>query len=680
MKRIILAALLTAAAVSGCGPAPEPLTDSEDPSISLSSPADGSVHSLGQPITLSGSAADDTGIEGIYLVVNGGSPQRISTRAVFQYLLNTGAAGVYELSLYARDTAGNSSPSVMRVVQVTNGSESAYSAGSLLINEVGATYWANSSAWFELYNNTNVSLDLSEFIIASSTITRVSPYTVSFERTYFSLPAVSLAPGGYILIRGESASGADDGPGVVHIGKTDRLPFWLDRGFVEVLSLGRTIDFVRFGSVTVTPLSGSFSGSATALPYSEDAYGNSLSRDSGSADSDSSSDWYSRSFATAGGVNDITSSTDSDNDGIPDQAEVPGGTFAGLPLYDWGARVGVRDIFVHIDYMDSTDPGVIPREEALIRVRAAFTNSGEFTIHIDAGDLFVSGTDASRFNLDDSSHRVPAAAGISLGEISGRANLYDYKNAYLDIRKRQVFHYCLFAISQVPGNTNGSSGLAELKGNDLIVSLGNWNLSTNTSSQSYELINWQASTLMHELGHNLGLRHGGYEDNNYKPNYYSIMNYAYQLYGLPVIGSPAEGDRYYLKNGTLGYTSRSQLTNGPATPGFSLDYSWGQGSGLNEAALNEAEGLRQPGSSGVDWNADGDTSDSGLSRQLSDDGQSSILQDYNDWANLYLFFFRYWQGDNNGVSLLSIPSQPVVWEDPLVSDQQPYIIETLTRP
>jgi hypothetical protein len=40
---------------------------------------------------------------------------------------------------------------------------------------------------------------------------------------------------------------------------------------------------------------------------------------------------------------------------------------------------------------------------------------------------------------------------------------------------------------------------------------------------------------MHELGHNLGLRHGGDEDSgddlegwkNNKPNYRSVMNYLY---------------------------------------------------------------------------------------------------------------------------------------------------------
>jgi len=43
----------------------------------------------------------------------------------------------------------------------------------------------------------------------------------------------------------------------------------------------------------------------------------------------------------------------------------------------------------------------------------------------------------------------------------------------------------------------------------------------------------QASTLMHELGHNLERRHGGEAfEPNCKPLYLSVMNYLYQLRGL----------------------------------------------------------------------------------------------------------------------------------------------------
>ena len=32
---------------------------------------------------------------------------------------------------------------------------------------------------------------------------------------------------------------------------------------------------------------------------------------------------------------------------------------------------------------------------------------------------------------------------------------------------------------------------------------------------------------MHELGHTLGLQHGGADDVNLKPNYLSVMSYAF---------------------------------------------------------------------------------------------------------------------------------------------------------
>jgi hypothetical protein len=39
--------------------------------------------------------------------------------------------------------------------------------------------------------------------------------------------------------------------------------------------------------------------------------------------------------------------------------------------------------------------------------------------------------------------------------------------------------------------------------------------------------------VMHELGHNLNLQHGGGDGTNNKPGYLSIMSYTYQLTGLP---------------------------------------------------------------------------------------------------------------------------------------------------
>ena len=80
---------------------------------------------------------------------------------------------------------------------------------------------------------------------------------------------------------------------------------------------------------------------------------------------------------------------------------------------------------------------------------------------------------------------------------------------------------------------------------------------------------------MHELGHTLGLRHGGDEDEAAKPNYFSVMNYLYQISGLPSMTGSSVTQRYYywLSNyqnkSVPGYSAtqpmpESMLDDGPA--------------------------------------------------------------------------------------------------------------------
>jgi len=160
----------------------------------------------------------------------------------------------------------------------------------------------------------------------------------------------------------------------------------------------------------------------------------------------------------------------------------------------------------------------------------------------------------------------------------------------------QVFHYAIFVHSVGPC---GPSGVAEVNGNDLVVSLGcgfssaqsgfvdglvvdvdgDGNIDTTDASRGSTI--QQKGTLMHELGHNLGLLHGGpFEieqtadpsglavgtqppdnDKNCKPNYFSVMSYSRQL------------------NNYLGSNN------------YELDYSFGNYPTLDESALDEAAGL-----------------------------------------------------------------------------------------
>jgi hypothetical protein len=78
----------------------------------------------------------------------------------------------------------------------------------------------------------------------------------------------------------------------------------------------------------------------------------------------------------------------------------------------------------------------------------------------------------------------------------------------------------------------------------------------------------RAGTIMHELGHNLGLRHGNIDHDNYKPNHLSIMSYSNQFDWLLKGGNPF------------------------------LDYERFEIGNLNETALNEAAGLNNTGAGG----------------------------------------------------------------------------------
>jgi hypothetical protein len=222
--------------------------------------------------------------------------------------------------------------------------------------------------------------------------------------------------------------------------------------------------------------------------------------------------------------------------------------------------------------------------------------------------------------------------------------------------------------------------VAELVGNDLIVSMGGWGLSTTITSELNFLINTQASTIMHELGHNLGLRHGGSVDTNYKPNYWSVMNYLYQLNGLDAdpAGSTAYQRWRYEYEGSGGNLTLDTLPNSPyGDPlDFVMDYSDGSSSALDETNLQEADNIGRGNSGGAayaDWDLNGSLTGTPLAISLNGDTAKETLTDYNDWGNLQLPFARSYNS-NSGVSI--VKSANTVVSNPITADKQPVAHET----
>jgi predicted Zn-dependent protease with MMP-like domain len=168
---------------------------------------------------------------------------------------------------------------------------------------------------------------------------------------------------------------------------------------------------------------------------------------------------------------------------------------------------------------------------------------------------------------------------------------------------------------------------------EFMVTLGDgW--TQDSSGHSVGSQDEQAGTFMHELGHNLGLYHGGNDFINCKPNYLSVMSYTRQLSSLI-------GDR-------------------------PLDFSRNTIASLNETRLSEPDGIGQSEPPGlktvygppppffppivaagnpVDWNRDLDVADPSVSADINfitsnpvniicgaSPGQT--LNGFDDWENI----------------------------------------------
>ena len=525
-------------------------------------------------------------------------------------------ADTYTVTLTLEDDDGNSA-SASKTLTVAP-AEAPSASASLRLSEVSRSF-AGNAHWIEVYNASDKTLNLEDFELRSSS---------SRGDTTFSLPPLNLNAGGYALIIAEVDEAMFDGPRHVHIRDGNAVPAWDESGFVELVGDGATLDFVRFGNSDETPETGAAwqGGAAPAL-----GNGASLARDSANTDTDAASDWTLQTFATAGGPNDVPNNArDNDDDGIPDSAEVAGGTFAGLDLFAMGARTSQPDIFVEVDYMNTTDMGVMPQRGALDKVVAAFDKQG-IRLHFDVGTRFSNTFSPNTYNLGGGEPVVPFSQGIAFSSTDdGHANFYEIKAQKMDITRRQLFHYAVFAYSQQMDGEASSVGEAEVGGNDLYVTLGGLGYSAAVSA------NFQAGALMHELGHNLGLRHGGENEVNDKPNYLSVMNYLYTLTGIGPTTGQGAGDRYGLSRHSVG--TYGDLVDSPTNnPGsFVIDYSDGSSASLNERNLDENNGLGR-GATWVDFNDDG-TRQNSLEFDLNDDGEFDVLEDHDDWGSLTLPF------------------------------------------
>jgi len=555
----------------------------------------------------------------------------------------------------------------------------------LRMTEISTSFYADDNRWIELYNGTSQAIDVSNYVIRTGSID-LDACCDAAGTADFTPASKVVQPGSFIVLQGRTGNGywqssVEDSDQLVMLGVTENniRPRWYATGFVELLNAAKdqTIDFVRFGDSAQIPVTESEWIVDETSVGSEQVLAKSLVRDLDHSDTNSTADWRLADFITPAGVNDVFCTDDVDLDGIPDCAETEGGTFAGLPLYDWGARVGVKDIFIEVDYMESDDAGITPHRAALQKVVNSFAANG-FSVHFDVGDLYHGAEGISHDDFDlGGGNQVTYYAQTTFESLVDSPSILDHKIANSDLRRKPIFHYLLMANSQNADGSGGSSGIAEINGNDLIVSIGNWGLNLSDDINTNMTINFQASTIMHELGHNLSLRHGGFENKNYKPNYLSVMNYLYQLQGLPSIGN-REGDRYYrthFRDNLNCNLDGNVLVNGFIDSSFIMDYSNGSGTDIDETSVTENTGLGRTGSVSVDFDCNGVLDETLVNLDVNDDADNTdTLEDSDDWSQIDLQFAKQWNGAVSGAELDGKSNRKL--KNIMSDDRQPLAEET----
>jgi hypothetical protein len=330
---------------------------------------------------------------------------------------------------------------------------------------------------------------------------------------------------------------------------------------------------------------------------------------------------------------------DFDGDGLLDCWETDGIDFNNDGQIDFdlpamGADPERKDVFVEIDWM----PQHKPNNEALDMVKERFengpvdcapdgSNCQGVNLHILVDEEAVPhSVELSFASCTSASSQVPDFDEVKANRFGTAAERNDANSENILNARRLVYRYALFAHNLL--GLGGTSGCAELPGNDFVITLGSW---TQINGHGVGTVDQQAGTFMHELGHTLNLRHGGGDNINCKPNYLSVMSYTHQI------------DNHYIHGRVLDYSSSNLAT-------------------LNENSLNEVFGIGGPpdlktaygpfpaamSSAGVaiDWNRNGNDMDMNVSADINRlsntnsgcTGAEAILKGHDDWRNLQYNF------------------------------------------
>lgn len=330
------------------------------------------------------------------------------------------------------------------------------------------------------------------------------------------------------------------------------------------------------------------------------------------------------------------------------------------------------DIYVEYDWLE----GHAPNDVALQDVVTAF---GDRSIQLHLQKDEDTGTHWNEI-IGDMSGSTPGANPALVFD-NLKKNYFGTPSDRSDgtlTHKRQAFHYVLFLHST---EDSGLSGIGEIAGNDFAISMGNFPTDPPTIDQ-------QAGTFMHELGHNLGLHHGGpitLADSNIdcKPNHISVMSSSRM--------TPDLFDSIGASGWVLDYSDTDNLLNEE-----SIDDDDNLGlEGQTVIFVDDAGALKTATvtATGLDWNGDGDVDDMGQSMDAN--GVTNVECDtgmdpapytaHNEWANLDFKMrgHQNWMEDgvriSNFAKMLDPSQEDSMMVKPVFSDNDKYFRDKIFK-